>query len=403
MEFDPNYKPHLRPVEAFRVPAEHGCSVGLRDRSGLSEMVLTLSEPVLQILALMDGEHSCAAILEQFEKDYGDSLTGDILDTLLKRLDEACFLEGVSFDQHYQKLLEDYRTSGIRTMRDAVELGITNGSGDLFDQMLSEAEKVELTGPIRGLVAPHLDYPRGRCGYAAAYATLRNRPVPQRVIVLGTNHFGRSTSVVTTANDFETPLGRTQTDRSLIDTLEAGCGSLRQYELDHLREHSIELQIAWLQHLFGASNFQVAAFLCPDPCGPTGTKPHDGDGVDLQDFAVALREVLDQDTQDTLILAGADLSHVGAAFGDDRELNDEYLAEVRRHDHKALEQLEKHGAESLRDCVAEANNRTNICSVGCIYALSTVLPDAQVTLLKYHQAVDLETQTCVTCAALAFC
>ena len=103
---------------------------------------------------------------------------------------------------------------------------------------------------------------------------------------------------------------------------------------------------------------------------------------------------------DTLLVAGADLSHVGAAFGDKRELDDSYLDEVRRHDLTALDRLQDGGASAFREYLATEGNRTNVCSVGCIFTLAQVLGKAIVTRLAYHQAVDQPTQTCVTCAAL---
>jgi len=221
-------------------------------------------------------------------------------------------------------------------------------------------------------------------------------------VILGTNHFGRSASVVTTGSDFATPLGTTHTDTDFIERLEERCGDLRAFELDHLREHSVELQLAWLQHLFGADSFELAAFLCPDPCGPTGTAPAAGNGVDLRDFAQTLGAIVAEDARDTLLVAGADMSHVGANFGDDRRLDDEYLRKVRDHDETALSLLASEGTEGWLRYLAQDGNPTHVCSVGCVFALAAALDGASATRLGYHQAVDLATQTCVTCAAVVY-
>jgi AmmeMemoRadiSam system protein B len=251
-------------------------------------------------------------------------------------------------------------------------------------------------------VAPHLDYPRGRPCYTIAYATLRNREPPDRVVILGTNHFGRSTSVVATANRFSSPLGVIETDAAFLKRLEVRCGDLRTFELDHAREHSIELQLGWLQHLFSESPFRIVPLLCPDPCGPSGTAPIDGHGVDLRDFAIALREAIAEDPQDTLLIAGADLSHVGPSFGDEQPLDDSFLEPVRRRDARALERLEENDPEAFLARVAEDGNATRICSAGCLYVLSMALPETVGRVLGYHQALDQDAQSCVTCAAAAF-
>jgi len=402
MDWDPEFKPRLRRLEGFPLPGQDGQKFGLRDPSGLSKAVMTLSPGALQVMAMMDGANTCVAIQEICEARFQAQISTDVLLSMLNHLDEAHFLDGTGFDSYYKELLAQYRARPFRELQYASGLRIVDKNGKLFDDVLADAGDAQLPRPVVGLVAPHLDYPRGRPCYAAAYATLRGRPAPKRVVILGTNHFGQSASVVATASGFETPLGTTRTDVSFLEGLEERCGSLRKYELDHANEHSVELQVAWLQHLFGPGSFEIVAFLCPDPCGPTGTAPQDGCGVDLSDFARALEDLIAEDALDTLIVAGADLSHVGKAFGDERMLDAAYLDEVRARDRRALSQLEANAPERWVSCIAEDNNRSNICSAGCIYVLATAVRSVSGKVLRYHQAVDQASQTCVTCAAVAF-
>jgi hypothetical protein len=44
-------------------------------------------------------------------------------------------------------------------------------------------------------------------------------------------------------------------------------------------------------------------------------------------------------------------------------------------------------------------NSTRVCSTGCLFALRRALPGGTWRLLRYHQAVDLDAETHVTCAA----
>ena len=46
-----NYKPQLRPVDAFRLDEEGEANIGVRDGTGLSPAVLTMSEAALLVLA----------------------------------------------------------------------------------------------------------------------------------------------------------------------------------------------------------------------------------------------------------------------------------------------------------------------------------------------------------------
>lgn len=398
-------RPKLRPVEAFRLPADgKGADtelIGLRDSCGLSEVVLTMSVPALQILALMDGTRSRDDILACFERLHRSPLKRETLDTIIHHLEAAHLLEGPAFEVFYDALVQDYLALPARTMPHAAALGI-DPAGSVFDRMLVGVEPEPIERTICGVIAPHLDYERGAPCYASAYGALRARQKPNRVVILGTNHFGRGTSVVATAKDFATPLGTAPTDRAFIESLEARVGSLRTHELDHAREHSVELQVAWLQYLYGEDTFSIVPVLCHDPCGPTGTSPYDGCGVDLRHFAEALGALIAEDSADTLVVAGADLSHIGATFGDERRLDDSFLDEVRNHDQTALARLERSGADEFVDVLRAKGNETRVCSAGCIFAATVALADARPELVNYHQAVDQDTQNCVTCCAVVF-
>ncbi len=405
MGWDPTYKPRLRPVEAFRVPPEDGEAdgevVGLRDSGGLSHVVLTMSAPALQVLSFMDGSRSCDELLQEYQRLFDRPLRQETLESMLDYLEQAHFLEGPAFEAHYASLVAAYRQAPVREMPNAAALGV-DASGQVFEEALAGVELPQVEGRIRGVIAPHLDYGRGEPCYASAYGLLRDRDVPDRVVILGTNHFGRSPTVTVTGKDFETPLGRTRTDVEFIERLEARVGPLREHEFDHAREHSVELQVAWLQHLYGAEAFSIVPVLCHDPCGPTGTAPYEGDGVDLRAFSTALGESMRGDDLDTLVIAGADLSHVGATFGDTRSLDDAFLGEVARHDQAALARLEQSGADGFVDELRRRENATRVCSAGCIFTLATALGDARAEVLRYHQAVQQEAQNCVTCAAVVF-
>jgi len=408
VSWDPDYRPQLRTIEPFAIPQREAegdpgeVLVGLRDPSGLSDVVLTMSHPALELLAMMDGQHSCAEIRQGFLQAHGQPISTDTFAIMIGHLKDAHFLESETFEAYYQERLAEYREHGIREMPHAEALGLGTDAVHFLDGILLRGEPVTVAGKLLGVVAPHLDYPRGEPCYAAAYGALRGRKTPDRVVILGTNHFGRSTSVVATANDFNTPLGTTRTDTEFLAKLEAQCGNIRQYELDHVREHSVELQLAFLQQLFGAAAFTIVPILCPDPCGQVWIDKQDEDAIDLKDFATALRDLVKDDPADTLIVAGADLSHVGQDFGDERLLDDAFLKEVRDRDQLALDQLVENGADALVSSVAHEDNPTRVCSAGCISVLATVLSEATPQILRYHQAVDQESQTCVTCAAIAY-
>jgi len=401
--YDPDSKPQLRPVEARAVELDGGIGFLLHDPTGMAEAALSVSEPALYLMSLMDGTNTLDEIRKQFGARFHQPLSEKTLGDLVDGLEEARMLAGESFERFYAEQVDAYLAAPTRPMRSTEELGLDGDTAAVIADVLTAEPTVEpIGGRIVGLVAPHLDYPRGRVCYSAAYSTLARRAAPRRVVILGTNHFGRATSVVVSGKDFETPLGVTPTDRAFVEKLEERCGDLRAFEYDHLREHSIELQLLICQHLWGAGSFELVAALCPDPCGPTGTAPYDGNGVDLLAFGRTLGALLADDDTDTLVIAGADLSHIGMHFGDECELDDAFCAQVAERDAQALEQLGANRADSFVEQVAREDNPTRVCSAGCIFTAMTALPAAQVRVLRYHQAVDAEAQVGVTCAAAVF-
>lgn len=401
-------RPKLRPVEAF--PTGESTGAGplfvVRDPSGLAEGVVTLSPVTMFILSLMDGQHSLLDIQEVFARRSHHLLPRWQLEDMVRQLDEAHFLDSPAFADYLQSLADRYRAAPVRASGGEESFGAEPGQlGAMIQRMLFDGHEPAATVGRRlaGLVAPHLDYPRGGPAYAHAYRALASARRPKRVVVLGTNHFGRASSPVATRKDFQTPLGTTTTDRAFIEALEKRLGvDLCEHEFDHQREHSVELQLLVLQHLLGAGRFQLVPVLCPDICGPTGTAPRDGRGADLRDFGTAVGELIRSDAVPTLIVAGADLSHVGWQFGDQRELDESFLQEVERKDRQAIDALLRGDRDAFVEVLRGRDNDTRVCSAGCIYALMAALPQARPELLSYHQAVNREAGAGVTCAAIAF-
>jgi AmmeMemoRadiSam system protein B len=421
--------PRVRPVEAF--PIEHGGHqlILMHDPTGFADGPITVSPAALFLILMLDGQKGPDELQKAFREQFGQSIDREQIEELISQLDAAKYLDSETFARHYQSLVDDYRAAPARLCRDlevyGIDAGAVGADGTIPGSQAGETKETagrrrayeaqvadlrsSLTRMISqcragvvgkgnrrlaGLIAPHLDYPRGEPCYADAYGLLASTGIAPRVVILGTNHYGRGTSVVATSKDFQTPLGTTRTAR---------CGAdLCAHEFDHSREHSVELQVVLLQHLFGADAFQIVPVLCHDPCGPTGTKPYDGQGVDLRVFGEALGELIRSDRVPTLIIAGADLSHVGRRFGDDCELEPTFLSTVERQDREAIEEIVNGRPDEFVRVLAGRENATRVCSAGCIYALRVALDGAEGELLRYHQAIDAPNGTGVTCCAAAF-
>ena len=206
--------------------------------------------------------------------------------------------------------------------------------------------------------------------------------------------------MVATDKPFETPLGVTPIDTQLMAALRAHCGdALFEHQFDHQHEHSVELQVMLLQRLFGPERIHIVPLLCPDAC-----EAQDEGGSarpSLADVVEAIRDAVRQSNDPICIVAGADFSHVGRRFGDDRDLDQDFLQEVEQHDRQLLYRIEQNDPEGMLEMLRQARNPTKVCSSGCLYVALAALPDAKVELLRYHQALSPEIQTAVTSAALA--
>lgn len=390
--------PAVRPLDVapFRNERDE-MYFALHDLSQVAPRPIAVSLPGYFVLTHLDGKHTCGQVQAAFLKQFGQLISADQIEQMLSSLDQALMLDNEGYQQAYDRCCADYLAAPTRDNRHryppAAELQ------SIIAEMLASGSPATVTD-LRGIISPHLDYRRGWRCYADAYATLAQAPPAERYVILGTNHFGRSSAVAATTKDFETPLGRVTTDRELIRRLELSLGqSLCEHQFDHSVEHSVELQLHVLQVCQPEHAFQIVPLLCPDPSAPTGTMPHDGRGPDLGDFADTLAQALANDDRRTVLIAGADLSHVGQHFGDQQPTTPEFLRQVERDDRTLLELLESRLEESFVEELRMSENPTRVCGAGCIYTLLRALPEQPCRVIRYEQAVDMDSETHVTCAA----
>jgi MEMO1 family protein len=390
--------PALRPIEIvpFRRP-DGEMYFALRDPAELAPQGIAISAAGYFVLAHLDGEHTAAEIQETFRQQVGMELPEQEILSLVQALNEALLLRGERVEHALAERRAAYRLAPTRDNRDRYPEPAALRAE--IEQLLAGGVATPVPN-VHGLIAPHLDYARGAPCYGDAYATLAQATAADRFVILGTNHSGESASVVVTTKDFRTPLGLAPTDAEFIRELEQEIGApVCQREHDHAREHSIELQVHILQVIMGDRPFTIVPVLCPDATGPTGTAPMDGVGPDLADFGRALARLLAEADGRTVVIAGADLSHVGQRFHDPEPTTSAFLEDVARSDRGLLSLLEQRADEEFLTRIRATENQTRICSSGCIYTLLRALPDRALRVLSYHQAVDLRAETHVTCAA----
>lgn len=125
------------------------------------------------------------------------------------------------------------------------------------ESLVRELKKLSVAADVQvdalGVVSPHAGYPYSGAVAGATFAAIRPRPV---YIILGPNHTGLGQSFgITEADSWKTPLGEVRIDTALAGKMVDGSKYMRYDDLSHAREHSIEVQLPFLQSLQGEFKF----------------------------------------------------------------------------------------------------------------------------------------------------
>lgn len=387
-------RPHLRPIQPLPVQKEGKTLVALHDPTRLQPQTMIVPGQVLQILQQFRGEQSLHQLAEKFEAPP------EKLAELARGLDQLGLLWGPTFDKMEKERWTALEAAGAFPPRASATLGADAGAcRDAIEKWFAETEDPEVEGTVLGVIAPHLDYARGWPNYAAAYWPLRGTEAPDRVVILGTNHFGLGDGVIVSELGFESPMGRCPADAAVVGRLVERLGRpLVVDQIDHLPEHSIELHLPWLQTCFG--DVPIVAALMPDPIRGM-IEDAETERVDPDRFIEALRDVLAEVGGRTLVVASADLSHVGPQFGEPRAVDEQRRVDVERHDREMMAKYLDADADEFIAAMKWNKNPTRWCSIGNMTAaLRLVEPDA-IELLDYRQAVDERGVCLVSSAAMA--
>jgi len=183
--------------------------------------------------------------------------------------------------------------------------------GEELDRLLEEAKGEKIAG-LRGLICPHAGYRFSGPVAAVGYSQLRGRKF-NTVIVMAPSHYVRFEGAsIADAEAYETPLGLVPVSakaRKLASrppfVLEPVCADIERppwwrqapkelppfgHDTPHTWEHSLEVQLPFLQRTLGRFELVPIVFGRVDP----------------EQVAEALLEMIDEHT---LLVASSDLSH----------------------------------------------------------------------------------------------
>lgn len=159
-------------------------------------------------------------------------------------------------------------------------------------------------GLISGLISPHAGYSYSGPAAAYSYAALAADGRPEVIVILGPSHHTLSRQgAISTAEAWRTPLGEALLDHKLAGKLVEASELVEYDELPHHEEHSLEVQVPFLQYIFGDAI---------PPIVPVCIQSHPTGGREqLIADAKALGETLAQavGARHAVVVASTDFSH----------------------------------------------------------------------------------------------
>jgi AmmeMemoRadiSam system protein B len=143
------------------------------------------------------------------------------------------------------------------------------------------------------VISPHAGYMYS--GKLAA-ETIRQVVVPETVIILGPNHHGLGAPVALSTSVWKMPAGNVPVDQEMALALVAGSTMIQVDETAHRLEHSLEVQIPFLQEM--QENLAIVPLVISHLSYPTCEK-----------IAAVLGDCIMRSGKDVLIVASSDMTH----------------------------------------------------------------------------------------------
>jgi AmmeMemoRadiSam system protein B len=227
----------------------------------------------------------------------------------------------------------------------------------------TRADKTAIRAPAKACLAPHAGYVYSGHVAGAVYARIA---LPKKILILGVRHYPRGeNAAILSSGAWRTPLGDAPIDEPLAEALRAACPLLREDSVAHSSEHSLEVQVPFLQVLRPEFAFVPVAL---------GSVRFE----DLVALGEAIGRVLATSAEEILLLTTSDLNHY------------ENEAATRLKDHKAIDRILTLDARGLYDTCR--NDQISMCGLGPTVVMLTALQSLGSTraeLVRYGTSGDV--------------
>ena len=209
---------------------------------------------------------------------------------------------------------------------------------------------------IVAMLAPHAGYMASGPAQAHAYHVIATDGLPELYVIIGPGHTGRGAPVAVSDEDFWTPLGVCETDMDVVSRMK---GIVKIDRSAHLHEHSVEVQIPFIQFIDPAPKMVAVVMNVQDPESAAET-------------ARSLRQACEG--KDTVFIASSDMSH--------------YVRKERanREDLEVLDRVVDLDVQGMYSAIRRLG--VSACGFGPIAAAMMAAEPSSARLLKYMDSGD---------------
>jgi AmmeMemoRadiSam system protein B len=397
-------RPQLHPNVACHRDPRDPHAIYLEDRWRLGDGPLRVSLVEFYSLQFFDGRRTLRDIQHEAMKQLGGELLPfDLFVQLARKLDDALLLDGPA-----------YREVLARPVREpACVGGCYPDDPEQVRRQLREhfagakgpglPAKPRPDGGLRAVLVPHIDYRIGGHSFAWGFKELYERTDAALFVIIGTSHCSTHRFTLTRKH-FKTPLGIAETDQRYIDRLVAhyGDGLFDDEYQAHLPEHSIELEVVFLQSLYGDRPVRIVPLVVGSFHDCIQLESNPNQRVDVGRMVEALRTVEAETPEPVCYVISGDLAHIGPAFGDPGPLTDGFLERSRSRDQLILRQAETADATRYYQAVQQEQDRRRICGLPPTYLTLAAFRPASGKVLHYEQSVYERGNKSVSYASVAF-
>ncbi|MGB7623433.1 MAG: AmmeMemoRadiSam system protein B [Terriglobia bacterium] len=214
-----------------------------------------------------------------------------------------------------------------------------------------------------GCVVPHAGYMYSGHVAGAVYARLE---LPDRFIILCPNHTGMGAPLsIISEGEWQTPLGNARIDSALARRIARACSLVTEDETAHVAEHSLEVQLPFLQQIKKEFTFVPIA---------VGT----GSFAPLERLGQAIAQSIQESQEPVQIVASSDMNHY------------ESDAVTRQKDRRAIDRVLALDPRGLYDVIKKEH--VTMCGYGPTIAMLTAarqLGASEAELVKYATSGDV--------------